>query len=367
MEAILALNAGSSSVKVTCYEADGLAPFLAVQADGIGGETRLKVGGEAADIDGSADHATAIRHILTEIVAPRIERCVAVGHRVVHGGARFTAPEIVNDAVLADIAALTPLAPSHQPHNVTGIRSIAAVWPQTPQVACFDTAFHATIPRKRQVFAIPKAYEAEGVRRYGFHGLSYEGVMKALPGIVGEAANGRVIAAHLGNGASLCAISEGKSRWTSMGFTPLEGLVMGRRPGRLDPGVLIWLMREKGMDADAIDGLLNRECGLYGLSGLSQDMRDLLESDNPAAALAVDVFVDRLVMEIGAAAAAIGGADVLVFTGGIGENAAPIRERVADALGYLGFSAAPGGKPVIVVPADEEGVIAAAARDLVAA
>ncbi len=378
MDAIVALNAGSSSVKFACFGADDLAPVLRGEVDGIGSRTRLKVDGAAGDLDPDANHETAIRHILETVVGPRVDRCLAVGHRIVHGGTRFTRPEIVDDAVLEEIEALSPLARSHQPHNAAGVRAAMTSWPDTPQVACFDTAFHATLPAERQVFAIPYSLADEGVRRYGFHGLSYEGVARALPDLIGAAAQGRVVVAHLGNGASLCGLVAGQSRWTSMGFTPLDGLVMGRRPGRLDPGVLVWLMREKGVDADALDALLNAQSGLLGLSGFSQDMRVLLESDDQRARFAVDVFVDRLVTEIGASAAAIGGCDALVFTGGIGENAAPIRERAVDLLSWLGFTmdsdanqqgagiiSAPSSKPIAIVRADEEATIAVATRDVV--
>jgi len=388
-ETVLALNAGSSSVKFALFSA---APeprrLLSGRIEGIGARPALVLAdaagarAEAPPLPaGAKDYASLIDFLLTEVVAPRAGACLAVGHRVVHGGTRFTGPVRVDDAALAEIEALTPLARSHQPHAMAGIRAARQAWPRLPHVACFDTAFHRTLPPENQLFALPRRLAERGIRRYGFHGLSYEAIAAALPAILGEAAMGRVVVAHLGNGASLCGMVGLTSRHTTMGFTPLDGLVMGRRPGRLDPGVPLFLLEEEGYDAASLSRLLHEECGLLGLSGLSADMRDLLASDAPEARLAVEVFTAGLTEEIGAAAAAIGGLDALVFTGGIGENAAPVRAAVANRLAFLGARldeeanarhateiGRPGASPrLLVVPTDEERVIARHALALNAA
>ena len=380
---VLALNCGSSSVKFAAFGpalevlfrgqveniGEGLAPRLAT-ADGL----------EAAWPPGPATHDAVVRRLVADAIVPRAGTVAAVGHRVVHGGTRFDRPVPVDDAILAEIAALAPLAPSHQPHNVAGVEAVARALPDTPQVACFDTAFHRTIPPARQRMALPRTYHEAGLRRFGFHGLSYESVVARLPDAMGPAAAGRVAICHLGAGCSLAGVVGGRSAYTSMGFTPLDGLMMGRRPGRLDPGAVLWLVERHGGDVEAVDRLLNREAGLLGVSGLSPDMRVLLEADAEEARLAIAMFVDRLVQEIGAAAAAIGGLDGLVFTGGIGENAAPVRARTLDALAWLGFRTDAGANEANaatitlagstpsahVIAADEEAVIAAAAKALAA-
>ncbi len=334
-DAVLVLNAGSSSLKYAAF---------------AGGE-RLAHGQVAGLTD--AGHDAALRDVLDRCRAQLAGHgLVAVGHRVVHGGVEFAAPVRVDDAVLAKLDALVPLAPLHQPHNLAPVRAVARLAPDLPQVACFDTAFHRTQPEIAQRFGLPRRFHAEGVRRYGFHGLSYEYVASVLPQYDGPAAAGRTIIAHLGNGASLCAVRGGKSVATTMSFTPTDGLLMGTRCGALDPGVLLYLMTQHGMTAARIEHLVNRESGLLGVSGASGDMRDLLASADPHAAEAVDLFVYRIGREIGSLAAALGGLDALVFTGGIGENAAPVRERVAAAAAWLG------PVRVHVIPTNEELMIA---------
>jgi acetate kinase len=378
-DAILVLNAGSSSLKFALR--DAAAPdrrLMSGEVEELGHAATFA----ARDASGAAlavpalprdaSHATALAALLPWIgtAAPSV-RLAAAGHRVVHGGAHYTAPARVDDAALAALDALVPLAPLHQPHNLAAIRAVAAAAPDLPQVACFDTAFHATIPPVAQAFALPRALADEGIRRYGFHGLSYEAIAQRLPALLGPAAEGRVIVAHLGNGASLCAMKGRCSQATTMGFTALDGLVMGTRTGTIDPGVLLHLMAAKGWDEPRLTRLLYKESGLLGLSGLSSDMRALLASDRPEAAFAVEVFVHRIVREIGSLAALIGGLDALVFTAGIGEHAGPVRARVMDGCRWLGIVpdetanavdgpliSKPGPVTAWVVPTDEEGVIA---------
>jgi acetate kinase len=301
-----------------------------------------------------------------------------VGHRVVHGGLRYTRPILVDDAILADLEEFNPLAPLHQPHNLAAIRVLRKRSADLRQVACFDTSFHATIPAVAQAFGLPRKFTEQGVRRYGFHGLSYEYISSVLPGVDPEAAKGRTVVAHLGNGASLCAMMSLKSAACTLGFTAVEGLVMGTRCGTLDPGVMLYLMDECGMNTRDLETLIYKESGLLGVSGISSDMRTLLESKDPHAAEAVELFVYRIGREIGSLAAALGGLDALVFTGGIGENAAPIRERVCRAAGWLGLAldekANAGGGPRIsregsrvrawVIPTDEELMIALHTRQV---
>jgi acetate kinase len=303
---------------------------------------------------------------------------VAVGHRVVHGGLEYTKPTIVNDHILGDLEKFIPLAPLHQPHNLSAIRVIRKKNPDMPQVACFDTSFHTSIPAVGQAFALPRKYTEQGVRRYGFHGLSYEYIASVLPRVDPEAAKGRTVVAHLGNGASLCAMQALKSTACTLGFTAVEGLMMGTRCGTLDPGVMLYLMDECGMSTRDLEKLIYKESGLLGVSGISSDMRTLLESTDPRAAEAVELFVYRISRELGSLAAALGGLDALVFTGGIGENAAPIRERVCRAAQWLGLEfdekANTGGGPRIsregnpvrawVIPTDEELMIALHTRQV---
>ena len=358
-DAIAVLNAGSSSLKFAVYR--------------LGHPLELALRGQIEALAGERDHAAALAEFERRVAAeaPGL-RIVAAGHRVVHGGTRFAAPALITAAVLAELRALVPLAPRHQPHALAAIERLRAARPELVQVACFDTAFHRTQPELAQRFAIPQALHDAGIRRYGFHGLSCESIAAQLPEQLGAAAEGRVIVLHLGSGASATALRERKSVATSMGMTPLDGLVMSTRAGALDPGVLLHLMRERGWDEARLSRLLYDESGLLGVSGLSRDLRTLLASDAPSAKLAVDLFVESIVRETGALAAVLGGIAALVFTGGIGENAHEIRARVCARLTWLGFaldeSANVRGGPRItreesavsawVLATDEEGVIA---------
>ena len=383
-EGILTLNAGSSSIKFALFAHEHpvpRAPMLLGQIDGIGAKPRLKarMGGrdlqEALDLSASkeAPHRAALTFLVERLRGSDFGREIAaVGHRVVHGGTRYSHPVRIDDKVMEALRAFVPLAPLHQPHNLAGIDAMTAAMPGIPQVASFDTAFHRTQPSLSQLFALPRRITAEGVRRYGFHGLSYEFIAEVLPDHLGAKAEGKVVVAHLGNGASMCAMEQRQSRDTTMGFTALDGLMMGTRTGSLDPGVLLYLMDRHGMDARALERLLYRESGLLGVSGISQDMRELLASREREAREAVDLFCHRVVRETGALAAVLGGLDAFVFTGGIGEHAAPVRERVCTRLGWLGLDFDPEanrrGDTVIsragsrvtalVVPTNEEWIIA---------
>ncbi|MGA9865612.1 MAG: acetate/propionate family kinase [Acetobacteraceae bacterium] len=321
-DAVLAVNAGSSSLKFALFELDGEAEPREAFRDQIDGVV------EAADL-----HAVLAR-VDAHLGADRL---LAAGHRVVHGGTRFVAPVLVDPAVLEALEALTPLAPLHQPHNLAPIRALAAARPGLAQVACFDTAFHATMPDESSRLALPRAISDSGVRRYGFHGLSYEYIASRLGVVAPALAGGRVLVAHLGNGASLCAIHAGRSVDTTMGFTALDGLVMGTRPGTLDPGAVLYLMRERKMNAAEVEDMLYHRAGLLGVSGISGDMRTLLASNDPYAREAVTLFVARLAREAGGLVSALGGLDGIVFTGGIGEHAAPIRAEACARLAWLGL------------------------------
>lgn len=358
-DALLTLNAGSSSIKFALFarasNGDGVPhqPELVGQIDGIGAagqrahlKAKDKQGNQLDDVDlpldGSAEsqHKAALSFLVNWLHEHEAGwRIVAVGHRVVHGGQLFSAPTVLTPEALTVLRGFIPLAPLHQPHNMAGIDAMTAALPGLPQIACFDTAFHRTQPELAQLFAIPRKYTADGVRRYGFHGLSYEYIADVLPQHLPAAqANGHVIVAHLGNGASMCGMTARKSQCTTMGFTAVDGLMMGTRTGNLDPGVILYLMENHGMDAKALTNLLYKQSGLLGVSGLSQDMRALLEAATPEALQAVDLFCYRVVREIGSLAAALGGLDALVFTGGIGEHAAPVRERICRQLGWLGLA-----------------------------
>ncbi len=385
--AVLVINAGSSSVKAAAFPAEREGEALWRGAvHGIGGTPRYvssREGGAAADpaiIEGDDhDHESLTAWMLARIgrECPGVE-VVAAGHRVVHGGRDFDAPAVITDTVTDALRRLTPLAPAHQPHNLAGVRAVADLWPAIPQVAAFDTAFHRTQPRLAQLFALPRALAEEGVLRYGFHGLSYQHIADVLPRYAGDRADGRVIVAHLGHGASLCAMYARQSVATSMGFTALDGLVMGRRCGTLDPGVVFHLMRDRGMSAEQVEAMLSRESGLLGLSGISDDMQTLLASDDPNAEEAVALFVYRAVSVAGSLIATLGGLDALVFTGGIGEHAAPVRSRIVDGLAWLGvcldehanaagnvrLHGADSDVGVFAIPADEERVIARQTRHL---
>ena len=348
-DAILTLNAGSSSIKFALFAGRKLpapTPALSGQIDGIGAHAHLKAkdatGAPLDDLDLPLDKDAPHRAALAFLVDWLHRResgwhIVAVGHRVVHGATQYSEPVRVDDGVLATLKSFIPLAPLHQPHNVAGMEAMAGELKGVPQIACFDTAFHRTQPPLAQMFALPRRLAAEGVRRYGFHGLSYEYIAEVLPQHLDHRAEGKVIVAHLGNGASLCAMEARESRATSMGFSAIDGLMMGTRTGSLDPGVLLYLMEHHGMDARAIEKLLYKESGLLGVSGISQDMRELLARSEPEAREAVDLFCYRLVREVGALAAVLGGLDAIVFTGGIGEHAAPVRARVCAALAWLGL------------------------------
>jgi acetate kinase len=349
-DALLTLNAGSSSIKFALFKRDAPVPArpeLVGQIDGIGARPHIKAkdaqGHSLDDVDlrlsGDGQHRQALGFLVKWLRDHEADwRIAGVGHRVVHGAESYSQPICIDDAHLARLREFIPLAPLHQPHNLAGIEAMRAAMPGIPQVACFDTAFHRSQPPIAQLFALPRRITAQGVRRYGFHGLSYEYIADVLPRYLDEKrANGRVIVAHLGNGASMCGMVGRKSQASTMGFTAVEGLMMGTRTGALDPGVLLYLMDYDGMDVKALTNLLYKESGLLGVSGISPDMRVLLASDRPEAKEAVDLFCYRIVREIGSLAAAIGGLDALVFTGGIGEHAAPVREQVCKELGWLGL------------------------------
>lgn len=388
--ALLILNAGSSSLKFALYQA-GSANALRVLHRGvieeIGRDARFRML-LAPEADGlldqtvpAADHEQALRQLLDWLHTRHPGLSLrAAGHRVVHGGADYIHPVRVDAAVLADLEKLIPLSPLHQPHNLAGIRALARLRPELPQVACFDTAFHRTLPPRARRFALPRELDERGIRRYGFHGLSYEHIAAMLPDYLGEAAAGRLVVAHLGNGASLCALQHGRSVETSMGFTPLDGIPMASRCGALDPGVLLYLLREEGMTLAQLDDLLHHRAGLLGVSGLSGDVRTLLASDDPHAAEALELFAYRTAQAIAGHAVALEGLDALVFTAGIGEHAAPVRAAICRHLAWLGLTldAAANARhgPRIsqtdsrlsawVIPTDEEKVIAQHAWTLTA-
>lgn len=340
----LTLNAGSSSLKVALFSGRGDEPLLTGQADRIGaaGVLELKDAGGALIEPEPGDmstHAGALAAVIATVKrAFPLLRMAAVGHRVVHGGLAYTTPVVVTDAVLADLVALEPFAPLHQPHNVAGIQAAMAAFPGVPQIACFDTAFHRGQPFVNDTFAIPHRYYEAGVRRYGFHGVSYEYVTGELARIAPHLMAGRVVVAHLGNGASMCAIHGGRSVASSMGFSALDGLPMGTRCGQIDPGVLLYMLDQEGLDIAQVRQILYNESGLLGLSdGLSNDMRTLELANNAQSHRAIDYFVFRTQRELGAMAAVMGGVDALVFCGGIGENSRLIRARICERLGWMGI------------------------------
>ncbi len=382
MDALLVVNAGSSSLKFQVFGISeaGLIRQIKGQIGGIGTRPRLqaKDAQGAVLVDRSYD-ADAVGDLPAAIAAARDWlltlqgfRLHAVGHRVVHGGPDYAAPVLIDAEVLERLASYQDLAPLHQPNNLAPIRQAMAINPDVPQVACFDTAFHHGHPEAVNCYAMPRSFYDEGVRRYGFHGLSYEYIAGRLREVAPKAARGRVIVAHLGSGASMCALSDGHSVETTMGFTALDGLPMGTRPGQLDPGVVLYLILQRGMSAKAVSDLLYHEAGLKGLSGVSNDMRDLLASDDQHAKLAIDHFVYRCGLNAGMLAAALGGVDAFVFTAGVGENSAPIRARIAERLAWLGaeldpvandagamtISTASSRIALYVLPTDEELMIA---------
>jgi acetate kinase len=345
--AIAVVNAGSSSVKFSLFlrRGDALDLRLRGQFESLSGKPRF-VAKDAAgrtvvertwDEGARLGHAGALAH-LVEFLRGHGEgaRLIGVGHRVVHGGLEYAEPVRLDETVLVKLDKYVPLAPLHQPHNLAAIRALAARAPDLPQIACFDTAFHRTNPELAQMFALPYALHEAGVRRYGFHGLSYEYIASRLPSVDEKAATGRTVVLHLGNGASMCALSRGQSVASTMGFTAVDGLPMGTRAGSLDPGVVLYLIDERGMDTRAVEKLLYQQSGLLGVSGIASDMRTLLASDSPRARLAIDLFVYRIGRELGSLAAALGGVDAIVFTAGVGENSAEIRARVCRAARWLG-------------------------------
>lgn len=382
MDSILVVNAGSSSVKFQVFSAETdtrLAPFIKGQVDGIGTQPRLRAtSGASSAIDEMLDPekvpnvARAMAYAGAWLRDKHNLKLAAVGHRVVHGGPQYDQPILLNDAVLAQLERFVPLAPLHQPNNLAPIRAIRERFPQLPQVACFDTAFHRGHSAVADHYAIPERLYAEGVRRYGFHGLSYEYIAGRLQDVAPGVAKGRVIVAHLGSGSSMCALADGKSVESTMGFTALDGLPMGTRPGQLDPGVVLYLMADKGMSADEVQKFLYSECGLKGLSGISNDVRELQASTAPGAILAMDHFIYRVGLHAGMLAAALGGLDAFVFTAGIGEKSSIVRKRIVERLAWLGadldHAANEAGsisisKPasrvaLLVVPTDEELMIA---------
>jgi acetate kinase len=383
MDSILVVNAGSSSVKFQAFalDSDGrLRREIKGQMDGIGSRPRLRASGATGDkvadrvypIESVPDVSAALM-IASAWLREELQLTpLAVGHRVVHGGPDFDRAVLIDHGVVARLERFTMLAPLHQPNNLAPIRSLLAKFPALPQVACFDTAFHRGHDEVADHYAIPFRLHDEGIRRYGFHGLSYEYIAKTLPQIAPEIAMARVVVAHLGSGASMCAMHGGRSVESTMGFTALDGLPMGTRTGQIDPGVLLYLMTEKGMSPAELQDFLYRDCGLKGLSGVGNDMRELQESDNPRAAFAVEDFVYRVALHAGMLAAALQGLDAFVFTAGIGENSVGIRAKIAERLGWLGVSldsaenarharriSRPDSRiPVYIVPTDEELMIA---------
>lgn len=390
-DALLVLNAGSSSLKFSVFlNEDPPRPLLRGQLEGLLTQPRFiarrgaTVLGEKRWPSGTElGHQGAIEFLFAWGREGALDghRIIAAGHRVVHGGMKFTAPVLIHAETLAELECLVPLAPLHQPRNVAAIKAVAQIAPILPQIACFDTAFHHTQPQVARAFALPRRYAEEGVRRYGFHGLSYEYIASVLPTCDPRAADGRTVVAHLGNGASMCAMSNGRSVTTTMSFTALDGLMMGTRCGAIDPGVLLYLIDRHSMDARSLEQLLYQQSGLLGVSGISSDMRELLMSSNPCAAEALDLFVYRISRELGSLAAALNGLDALVFTGGIGENAVSIRSRVCRDARWLGLEldeeANKNGSPCIsrtdsrvsawVLPTNEELMIAMHTRRVLAA
>ena len=392
-DAIVVLNAGSSSLKFSLFAEGPDGPVVVVrgQAEGLQTSPRFvakdaggAVIGEKAWGDGAAlGHAGALDH-LVGFLRDRLaqHRLIGVGHRVVHGGLEFAKPVRVDAAVVAALEKYVPLAPLHQPHNLAPIKALLERLPELPQVACFDTAFHRSQPSVAQAFALPRSITERGVIRYGFHGLSYEYIASVLPAHDARAAAGKTVVLHLGNGASMCALANGRSVASTMGFTAADGLPMGTRCGNLDPGVLLYLMDELGMDTRAVEKLIYQQSGLLGVSGISSDMRALLASPVPNAKAAIDLYVYRIGRELGSLAAALGGLDAIVFTAGIGENSAVLRERVARDAGWLGvaldadandgardaarISASGSRVAVWVIPTNEELMIARHTRAAIA-
>lgn len=382
--ALLTINAGSSSIKFALFEHGATAQRLIARGsiEGIGEVPRfIARAPDGTTLDryqwkpsAAMDHEALLEPLLAWLTSHLGEKAlVAVGHRVVHGGRVFHRPVRVDQAVLAELEKLVPLAPLHQPHNLAAIKAVSSLRPHLLQVACFDTAFHHDMPSVATRMALPRVYTASGVRRYGFHGISYEYLIGQLRKLAPTLAKGRVIMAHLGNGASLCAMRDGRSIDTTMGFTALDGLMMGTRCGQLDPGALLYLQQAYRLSAQAAEHMLYHESGLLGVSGISNDMRTLLASDDARAGEAIELFVYRIVKEIGALTSALGGLDALVFSAGIGEHAAPIRQAVCEGLAWFGveckvdanhrhetlISTSRSAVRVFVIATDEEAMIAA--------
>lgn len=380
------VNAGSSSLKFAIYEEErrilsgsisGIGVHPSTQAIGAAGQPIAVPELESASITNPAQALISLLPWMEELLDG--QPLAAVGHRVVHGGPRHSAPERVTPELMQELRALEPLAPLHQPHNLAPIVAAMEHAPALPQVACFDTAFHSTVPAVAQTFALPQELRDKGVRRYGFHGLSYEYIASRLPAVAPEIARGRVIVAHLGNGASMCAMHDGRSVASTMGFSALDGLPMGTRCGELDAAVVLYMLEHESMSPAQVEDVLYRRSGMLGLSGVSSDFRDLLDSPDPRARLAVDVFVYRIARSVGSLAAALGGLDGIVFTAGVGENAAPIRAGVCASCAWLGVELDPAANdrhgpritrqgsrlPVYVIPTDENLMIARHARALV--
>ena len=388
--AILVLNAGSSSLKFSVFEVGGsgvLDEMAVGQVEGLGTAPRLKAKGADGEVivdqrwstSEIANHGQALQEIATLLRSRFAGReLLGVGHRVVHGGQDYSAPLLITPKAMEKLATFVPLAPLHQPHNLAAIRAVQEARPELPQVACFDTAFHRSHDTVAQLYGLPYEYYERGIRRYGFHGLSYEYIAATLPDVAPEIAGGRVVVAHLGSGASMCAIHNGRSIGSSMGFTALDGLMMGTRPGNMDPGIVLYLLQQEGMSAKEIEDMLYKRSGLLGLSGIGNDMRVLQESDSPRARLAIDHFVYRISRELGGLAAVLGGLDALVFTAGIGENSAHIRRLVCEQARWLGIeldaaaneqagpriSSAGSKVSAWVVPTNEELMIARHTREL---
>lgn len=382
---VLVLNAGSSSLKITAYSGERLELRAMTERTnhGAGSRSFKLVDNERCPIllgfTAIPENSSLLQIVVNELALRFPGRSVtAIGHRVVHGGSAFTAPTRITPAVISQLEALIPLAPLHQPHHLAEIRAAMALLPDVPQVACFDTAFHASMPRLERMLGLPRSFYEQGIQRYGFHGLSYQSIADRLPTLDPVAATGRTVVCHLGSGASLCALLAGQSIATTMSFTPLDGLLMSTRAGAIDPGVILYLLRQLKMTSEQVEHLLDRESGLLGISGISPDIRDLQANPAPEAAEAIDLFCYRIVREIGAMVAALEGLDAIVFTAGIGENSALVREKVCDRLKWLGvqldltanhsdalrLNQATSRVTILRIPADEEVVIA---RDAIAA
>jgi len=349
-DVILALNAGSSSLKfslfATTHKRDSLSLLYRGGVEGLGSNPHFLVEDAIGQRQREEQLTATVAISYAEALGVLLDwighhetglELISVGHRIVHGGSFFSAPVLVDSAVLAQLKQFIPLAPLHQPHNLAAIEAVNSIKPDIPQIACFDTAFHHTQPAVAAAFALPRDVTALGIKRYGFHGLSYEYIASVLPGVVGARAEGKVIVAHLGSGASMCALQSLKSCATTTGFTALDGLPMGTRPGTLDPGIILYLLSEQRLDIPTVTDLLYQRSGLLGVSGESSDMQELLASHSPHAIEAIDLFVYRIGRELGSLVAALGGLDVLVFTGGIGEHAVPIRTRVCQDAQWLGI------------------------------